>query len=509
MDNEIEEITLSLSPSEREVLPWVNLKNDSEISKKSGQDITTVRRNLQFLSNKGIVTLKFKTKKKVDLGGNGIRYKKDGLPERKLLNLLGEFKNLQLDEAKKRSELLENEFSIALGVLKKKAFISIIADRINLEAKKEEISKKTLEEKLLDEIPIEFDKLMPEQKLALQELQKRKDIVIVEESSYIDVELTDKGKKIFMNSGKIQKMSMIEQITPEVIKSGEWRKKSFRKYDISSRIPEEYGGKRQPYYLFLDEVREKLVGMGFEEMQGPTIVNEFWNFDALFQPQFHAARDWSATYHIKNELETEFPDKKIINAVKSEHEKKWNYKWQFELAKRVIPRPQGTAISAKTLASSPNIPGKYFSIARCYRPDVVDAKHLTEFNQVEGIILGKNLNFANLLYILKEFAVEIAGVSEKDVRFRPSYFPFTEPSVEMDIKHEKLGWIEIGGAGIFRKEVVEPLLENKSSKGKKEDETRVLAWGLGIDRLAMFKLNIHDIRDLFSFDLDWLRERSA
>jgi len=124
---------------------------------------------------------------------------------------------------------------------------------------------------------------------------------------------------------------------------------------------------------------------------------------------------------------------------------------------------------------------------------------------MEGIILGKKLSFSNLLQILKEFAVEIAGVSEKDIRFRPSYFPFTEPSVEMDIRHEKLGWIEIGGAGIFRKEVVEPLLQSKKEK-KDSDDVRVLAWGLGIDRLAMFKLKIHDIRYLFSDNLNWLRK---
>lgn len=508
MNNEIEEIISSLSPAERKITPYLNLANDTKIAEKSGYDITATRRTLQFLSNKGLLNLKFRTKKEIDLGSNGIRYLKEGLPERKLLDLLGEFKNLQLNEAKKRSSLSENEFNIALGVLKKKAFVSVIADRINFESSKEEISKKMLEEKFLEELPLDLEKLKPEQKLVFQEFQKRKKIIEIKETSEINIELTDKGKKIFSRAGELQKVSLIEEVTPEIIKSEEWKHKQFRHYDISSKIPEIYGGKRQPYYQFLEEVREKLVGMGFEEMQGPTITNEFWNFDALFQPQFHAAREWSATYYIKEDFEVELPEKKIINAVRKEHQQGWKYAWQLKLAKRIIPRPQATAISALKLASSPNIPGKYFAIARCYRPDVVDARHLTEFNQVEGIILGKNLNLANLFYTLKEFAIEIAGVAENDIRFRPSYFPFTEPSVELDIKHEKLGWIEIGGAGIFRKEVVRPFLNVLKNKNKKEnlENVRVLAWGLGIDRLAMFKLGIEDIRSLFSSDLEWLRK---
>ncbi|PIU75710.1 phenylalanine--tRNA ligase subunit alpha [Candidatus Pacearchaeota archaeon CG06_land_8_20_14_3_00_35_12] len=505
MDGEIEAVISSLSPAERAITPYLNLLSDTKIAEKSGQDVTVIRRTLQFLGNKELLNAKFKTKKEIDLGSNGIHYAKEGLPERKLLNLLGEFKNLQLDEAKKRSSLSENEFNIALGVLKRKAFISVIADRINLETSKEEISKKMLEEKLLEELPIELEKLKPEQKLAFQELQKRRNIIETKETSEITFELTDKGKKIFAKANELQKINLIEEITPETIKSGEWKRKEFRHYDVSSKIPEVYGGKRQPYYQFLEETREKLVGLGFEEMKGPTIVNEFWNFDALFQPQFHAAREWSATYYIKEDFEVELPNKKIVDAVKKMHEQGWKYAWQLKLAKRIIPRPQGTAISSLKLASSPNVPGKYFAISRCYRPDVVDAKHLTEFNQMEGIILGKKLSFSNLLQILKEFAVEIAGVSEKDIRFRPSYFPFTEPSVEMDIRHEKLGWIEIGGAGIFRKEVVEPLLQSKKEK-KDSDDVRVLAWGLGIDRLAMFKLKIHDIRYLFSDNLNWLRK---
>ena len=140
------------------------------------------------------------------------------------------------------------------------------------------------------------------------------------------------------------------------------------------------------------------------------------------------------------------------------------------------------------------VPGKYFSIARCFRPDVVDATHLSEFNQMEGFIADQYFSFPHLLGMLKQFAMEIAGATE--VKFIPDYYPFTEPSVQLSALHPKLGWVELGGAGIFRPEITENLGINGTC----------LAWGLGVDRLAMFSLGIQDIRELFSQDLKWLRE---
>jgi phenylalanyl-tRNA synthetase alpha chain len=160
-----------------------------------------------------------------------------------------------------------------------------------------------------------------------------------------------------------------------------------------------------------------------------------------------------------------------------------------------MPASHTTAHSARQLAKGVKVPGKYFAIARCYRPDVLDATHLIEFNQMEGFITGEELSFRHLLGMLKQFAEEITHA--KQLKFVPSYFPFTEPSVELAIKHPQMGWLEIGGAGMFRPE----MLENLDIKGQ------ALAWGLGLDRLAMFKLGLKDIRYLFSDDLKWLREQ--
>ena len=175
----------------------------------------------------------------------------------------------------------------------------------------------------------------------------------------------------------------------------------------------------------------------------------------------------------------------------------WGYKWDPDKAAKLMPRAHGTCLSARCLAHNVEIPGKYFSIARCFRPDIIDATHLLEFNQVEGIVIDPDLTFRDLLGILKMFAIEFADAEK--IKFYGDYYPFTEPSVQLSAKHPKLGWIEFGGAGIFREELTKPL----------GVDVPVIAWGLGIDRLAMFKLGIKDIRYLFAQNLKWLREKEV
>ncbi len=173
----------------------------------------------------------------------------------------------------------------------------------------------------------------------------------------------------------------------------------------------------------------------------------------------------------------------------------WGYTFDRMRTRRLVLRSQGTAVSARTLAATPHVPGKYFSIARCFRYDQVDATHAPDFFQIEGIVLGPDINFRTLLGLLTLFAREMAQAQE--IRFAPAYFPFTEPSVEVHVRHPRLGWIELGGAGLFRPEVRLPL----------NVEVPVIAWGLGLDRMAMVALEIHDIRDLFSADLEMIRSK--
>mgnify|MGYP002868322506 CR=1 FL=1 len=174
----------------------------------------------------------------------------------------------------------------------------------------------------------------------------------------------------------------------------------------------------------------------------------------------------------------------------------WNYTFDTEFTRRLIMRSQGTVLSAHQLHKA-KVPGKYFGIARCFRYDKVDATHLSDFYQTEGIVLGEDVNLRTLLGILRMFAVEIAGATE--VKYVPGYFPFTEPSIEVHIKHPKLGWFELGGSGIFRPEVTEAMGVH----------VPVLAWGIGIDRMALMALGLNDLRELFSEDVEKVRLRKA
>jgi phenylalanyl-tRNA synthetase alpha chain len=292
----------------------------------------------------------------------------------------------------------------------------------------------------------------------------------------------------------------VSQLSPEMLKDGSWRTKRFRKYTISLRAPRIGFGKKHPYREFLDQVKTKLVSMGFQEMRGSLVETEFWNMDALFMPQFHPARDIHDVYFVKHPTHaTKIAEPFLTNVAKAHRDggktgsTGWKYAFNAEQAKRLVLRSQGTAVSARTLALAPTVPGKYFSIARCFRYDQVDATHATDFFQVEGIVLGEDINFRTLLGLLNLFAREVAQA--KEVKFLPAYFPFTEPSVELHVRHPRLGWMELGGAGLFRSEVTIPLGVN----------VPVIAWGLGLDRMAMVALGIHDIRELFTDNLELIR----
>jgi len=487
---DLRKIAESLSENEISVLKVLKEKlTSSQLQSTTKLSQVEVARALQWLDNKRLISIEKDEKEVINLGKLGRQYEKEGLPERKLIKHLTKLKAIRFEDAQKRIGLNKEELAAALGALKKKLIIAIANGRIILKVSTEKANKETLEERFFGILPVEVSALTPENKYAYQELRRRKEIIEIRRNVIISAQITDTGKRILQS---LPKEKLIETMTPELLKGDDWKKRKFKRYDVSIRVPEIYGGKRQAYYTFLSSARRELVRLGFKEMKGPTVESEFWNFDALFQPQFHVARDWTSTYYTKN-VSAELPKKSIVEAVKRQHETSWKYKWQLEKAKKAILRPQGTCMSARMLTLKPEIPGKYFALARCYRPDVIDSTHLAEFNQLEGIILDKKINFKHLLGTLKQFAESFTGNSE--IRFVPDYYPFTEPSVELNVKHPKLGWIEIGGAGIFREEVTKPL----------GIDVPVIAWGLGIDRLAMFKLNVKDIRNLFSQDLEWMR----
>jgi len=502
----VEETLLSLSPLEKKVLPLLHLADLDKIAEQSNLNLTSVKRALQFLSNKNIVSLEEEKKKFVETDTNGILYLKKGLPERRFLSLLLEVRKISLKDAKKKSGLTDNEFAIALGVLKEKGFIGITAGNIILKISKEEATKKSKEEKFLEFLPIELEKLTEEQKTILKKLKTRKALVRIEEITKIKFKITDLGEVVIKELPKFKK-ELIEQLTSDMIRKATWRGKVFRKYDIKSKLPDIYGGKRYFVNQAIDYAKKIWIEMGFKEMKGDLVQTSFWNFDALFTAQDHPVRELQDTFYLKD-IKGKLPDKKIVNEVRKAHEKGvygskgWKYYWNAEEAKKVVLRTHTTCLSARTLAKlkesykkEKELKGKYFAIGKCFRNETLDWSHGFEFNQTEGIVIDKDVNFRHLLGYLQEFYKKM-GIEK--IRFTPAYFPYTEPSVEISAWNpEKKVWLELGGAGIFRPEVVIPLLG---------EWIPVLAWGPGFDRTIMEYYDIKDLREMYKNDLNQLRK---
>ncbi len=496
----MDKIIDSLSPLELKVIPFLNL-SILEIIKESGLDKVSVLRALKFLENKDLLKIKQEKTKIVDLSTNGIHYKKNQLPERKLLLLISEKNTIDLSEAKSLSKLSDNEFKVSLGVLKKKALIEIKNGRIFLKASKKDITEKTLEEKFLESLPLKLSALEPEQKHALDSLKARKEVIEIQEKTTYSFELTEAGKKI---AGKKIKSTLLEEVTPTLIRSAT-RNQKFRHYDIQTPVPKIHGGKRHFVNQSIQQGKRIWLDLGFKEMQGNLIQTSFWNFDALFTAQDHPVREMQDTFFIKK-IQGQLPNKELVDKVKKAHElglggsKGWQYSWNQDSAQKVLLRTHTTCLSAQTLFSlkQSDLPAKFFSIGKCFRNETVDWSHGFEFNQAEGIVIDPNANFSHLIGYLKEFAEKMGY---KKLRIQPAYFPYTEPSLEGAVwNEEKQTWMEVLAAGIFRPEVTIPLLGTAMP---------VLAWGPGFDRLMMESHKIKDLRELYKNNLKKLRNKKV
>lgn len=466
-----------------------------ELAKKVGLSESKVRRAVEWLKYKGMLKTSSKTTRKVKLGVNGEEYAEKGLPELRLLKERGgSIKKLQ-----KKCGLSTEEFNHALGYLKEEGVISIEEGEIKVEKKSwiKKLEKKSRALKKLE--GKQYSSLKKKLKELVDEFSTRKTILELDEKTTIKISLTKRGKKTKKEKSK---KKFVDKITPKILESEGWRDAEIRPYDIRAPAPKMYAGKTHSYTQFIKKLKDTLARMGFKEMTGPIVEKALYNCDALFMPQDHNARGIHDLFFTQEPTHANnAPDLKNIKAVHEDGwrtgSKGWGGKFSERMARRLVLRSQGTALSARTMMKGPEVPGKYFAVAKCFRPDVIDFSHNIEFNQVEGIVLDESLNLKKLLGMLKMFAEEVAGAEE--VRYVPGYFPFTEPSVELMAKVPGVGWMELGGSGIFRPEVTEPI-------GVK---VPVIAWGLGMDRLFMIKEGIKDIRELYSQKLGWLRSKEV
>ncbi|MHC1691402.1 MAG: phenylalanine--tRNA ligase subunit alpha [Sphaerochaetaceae bacterium] len=439
----------------------------------------------------------------------GREQQEKGTPAQRIFVLLRDEGAFSLPDIASRLGLEKSDVGSAFGMLSKAGSCRIGTGNKAEMGSGELPAESHLIASLLDKAlqgALDESALSPEEQAVLSRNSKKRGAAgspfKVVEREEIDYALTEAGAQA---KKALQEADITGEelgaVTPAILASGQWKTSTFRPYSLNTPPGRLIPGRRNAYGAYLQWVKDKLCSLGFEEFDGPLVENEFWNGDALFMPQFHSARDIHDVYYLKNPSHAREIEEPYLSQVAQTHENGWNtgsrgwgYTFDHEFTRRQVMRSQGTVLSAKTLPHA-KVPGKYFGVARCFRYDEVDATHGADFYQTEGIVLGKDVNLRTLLGLLKMFAEEVAGAEE--VKYVPGYFPFTEPSIEVHIKHPVLGWFELGGSGIFRPEVTKAL----------GIDVPVLAWGLGIDRMALMHLGLNDLRELFTPNIESVRMR--
>ncbi len=449
-----------------------------DLIQKTGLKDDQIRRGVEWLVHKNLVV---KTEKSIDLlelGSKGKEVLKNWVerPERKLITAFPPGKTfITFAEAKVNSGLGKEEFTTAYSIANRKGWIVPEGNGMTLTAAS--VSEVDDDEKALRELeekqPMVYDSLPEQKRKVFDSLSVKGEIVKKYPKTTTEIALSTYGASILDDVTKL----------PETA----------RLLDVTAPAPMIYAGRKHPLQDIVDEVREIFIGLGFEEIDGPMVQNGFWNFDALFTPQDHPAREMQDTFYIAGLRTGNVADKKIVNNVASIHKKDWGYSWRIEDARRLVLRTHTTPVTIRYLADRKPKEAAVFSVGRVFRNEKLTYKHLAEFYQVEGIVVGKDVTLRDLMGLQTEF---YSKMGLKKVKFWPSFFPYTEPSLQSMVYHERLGkWVELFGMGIFRPEVTLPV-------GVKNP---VLAWGGGLERIAMLRYGLDDVRELYSNKLGWLR----
>lgn len=455
-----------------------------------------IRRGVEWLRLKNLVHVKQTTKTTVSLGSNGIQAHKNNLPERQLLNLLQ--KNSPQKISALQQQMPSQSFGPAMGLAKKNGWIQSSGDTISLVRYPDSLPEEQIISLIgnsstdgnnnnnnnTNGIPLDQITDIP----TYHALKKRPDFIIENTIKSNTISFTDSSKRI--NFDKLLSSSNNNNNTSTTTTST-------APIDVEAAVPLTFLARRHPLKETIDEIREIFVTLGFTEIVGSLSQSSFWNFDALFTPQDHPAREMQDTFFLDKINARKFASAQQINKVSTSHKKNWRYLWDIQTSKKMVLRTHTTCITIKHLAEHKPDEARLFSLGSVFRNEKPSYKHLVEFNQVEGVVIGSDTTLRDLMGIQKEFYKQI-GITK--IKFWPTFFPYTEPSLQTMVYNEKLGkWVELFGMGIFRPEVTKPLGITKP----------VLAWGGGIERIAMLKYGLNDVRQFFSNDIDWLRKRSV
>jgi len=454
---------VKLSSQALEVLKILKQENALTVSdyEEKGLDQSMVNRAALELEQNGLIELEEDEQLEYILTDKGSQVKEKGSPEYRLINKAS-------DGSVEIAQLQDIPKDIAIGKARERGWIEIKNGEIHLSSDGEEVEEDPVKRRLDNR--------------DFKEEDEDRGLVELETKTERRLSITEKGTELDIEDVKLD-------------------------FNVEAKTSTPRTGKKHYYKNILQFARQTWLEMGFEEMEGDYVVPSFLNFDALYTPQDHPARELHDTFFVKTPETadlSEYGDK--VQHIKETHENGWDTgstgygsEWSKEESEKNVLRTHTTAISAQRLhqidINEEELPKKFFIVGRNFRNETVDRTHLAEFYQTDGIVVGKDLNFANLKgYISKFF--EKMGYDK--FRLIPSYYPYTEMSVEVQVwDEEDEEWLGMGGAGMFRPEVVKPMLGF---------EAKVLAWGLGIPRIAFMAAGLSEIRELYRNDIEIINE---
>jgi len=480
----------TLHPIERSILKVLANKESDPDSLSSNTDLSIdqVRRGIEWLKFKNLISINERSTLKLYLASEGTAAIASGMPERRLANAVKE--GMTTIEGILANGVIKNEeLNAAIAGARRNQWIQLVDGKLIATALAE---KQSTEETFLANLKDgrEVAKMTEGEKKIAEQLKKRPNYIEVREEKETRISLTDAGRVLLPT---LEEEQTERHLTAEMITSGRWKQAKFSALDVEAPAPTTYPGRHHPLIDIIEEVKEIFVGLGFSEIEGPIVQSGFWNFDALYTPQDHPAREMQDTFYVsghRQEIPATLEQKRKVAEV---HKKGWNSKWDAREAERVVLRTHTTPVTLQHLAKLRPSSGRFFSVGRVFRNEKVSYKHLVEFHQVEGVATAPRASLRELMGLQKEFYLKM-GI--KKVKFWPTFFPYTEPSLQSMIYNEKLEkWVELFGMGIFRPEVTAPL-------GIKNP---VLAWGGGLERIAMLRFGLNDVRELFGNRLGWLR----
>jgi len=438
------------------------------------------------LAERGLVAVTDRVEERVELTEEGERYRSEGLPELRLYRAAVDAgatdDPVEMGEVIGASDL-GDAVDIALANYARKGYGVVEGGEIT--AAGDADPDADAEAAALDAVAA--GEAVDEEVLADLE---RRNLVDVSERTARLVELTDDGVTALMEG--VEVADAVGQVTPELLSSGDWQDAEFAAYDVEADADVEYGGKAHVLRQTAERVKDVLVGMGFQEMDGPHADAEFWINDCLFMPQDHPARTHWDQFALDVDPMGDLPDE-LMARVEDAHRNGvgedgdgYHSPWGEAMARGVDLRGHTTSLSMRYLSGHEvgelEPPQRYFSVEKVYRNDTLDATHLLEFFQIEGWVMAEDLSVRDLMGTFEEFYAQF-GITE--IEFKP----------------ETGEVVEIGNSGLFREEVLSPL----------GVDCDVMAWGLALERLLMLTHGFEDIRDVHGtlVDLEFLRDEEV